>query len=193
MSLINEHIFRAELGEVTPHSLDVAMRHAAKPIPIDAFPGGLGQGLGPLDEGIRLRGHAVLGLLRGDGTGLIVSQPNLITNAGFDLICDVLGKNAQPGDLTHIGIGTGAVAAAAADAALGAQTARVAADYAHNAGTKEMTLTTTVAAGTGTGDITEAGTFNAAAGGVMFNRTVFAAIQKAATDTLRVQFTFTFA
>ena len=34
---------------------------------------------------------------------------NLITYAGFDLMFDVLGLNAQPSDITHMAIGSGAV------------------------------------------------------------------------------------
>ena len=139
-----------------------------------------------------VRGMVQMVLRREDGSGLYVAHENLITTKGFDLVCDVLGKNAQPGDLTHIGIGTGTTAAAVAQTALVTQNARAVAAYAHVAGTKVFTMVVTFAPATGTGAITEAGCFNAANSGTMFNRVVFAAVNKAAADSLTVTFTFTF-
>ena len=88
------------------------------------------------DEKVLLRGMVQMVLRRGDGSGLYVAHENLITTKGFDLVCDVLGKNAQPDDLSHIGIGTGTTAAAAAQTALVTQNAREIAAYAHVAGNK---------------------------------------------------------
>ena len=139
-----------------------------------------------------IRGEVELVLEREDGTKVTVKQPNLITNAGFDLLCDVLGNNSQPSDLTHIGIGSDSTAPAASNTRLGVQSVRRAATYAHTNGTKVMTLSMTVPAGTATGTIREAGCFNASTGGVMFNRTVFSDIVKGAQDSLTVTFSFTF-
>ena len=145
-------------------------------------------------EGVGITGICESTLIRPDGSGIHQVQANLITNAGFDFIADVLGKPAQPSELSHIGIGTGSRAAAAGDAALQSQTARVAAAYAHDAGTKVFTLESVFPAGTGTGNIREVAAFNAAAGGTMFNRIVFAAgdaVNKTAEDSLRETLTFT--
>lgn len=145
-------------------------------------------------EGIGIMGVCESTLIRPDGSGVHHVQRNLITNAGFDLVCDVLGKNAQPSDLTHIGIGTGTTAAAAGDTTLDTQTARIEATYAHTSGTKVFTLEAVFAAGTGTGNIAEVGAFNAASSGTMFNRIVFAAgdrVNKTGDDSLRETLTFT--
>ena len=131
-------------------------------------------------------------LWRSDGTVLYQSSENLITDDGFDLLCDVLGNNTQPSDLTHIGVGSGSTAATAGDSALGSQLARVAATYAHTSGTKVFTMTATFPAGTGTGTIVEAGCFNAANGGTLFNRVVFGAVTKGGADSFQQTFTFTF-
>lgn len=131
-------------------------------------------------------------LWREDGTVLYQSDHNLITDAGFDLLCDVLGNNTQPSDLTHIGIGSGTTAAAVGDTTLGSQLARVAGVYAHTTGTKVFTLTSTFPAGTGTGTVTEAGCFNAANAGTLFNRVVFGAVTKGGADSFQQTFTFTF-
>ena len=148
--------------------------------------------VGEEGEQVYLRGMLQMVLRRKDGSGVYMAQENLITNAGFDLLCDVVGKNAQPGDLTHIGIGTGGAAAAAAQTSLTTQNARGTAAYAHVTGTKIFTMSATFAAGTGTGSVVEAGCFNAANAGTMFNRVVFTAIAKGAADSLAVTFTFTF-
>lgn len=80
-----------------------------------------------------------------DKTGKILfvkNLPNLITNAGFDLISDVLGLNAQPPDITKMAIGDG-VAGDATATALTNQTDIQDAVYAHTPGTKTFTLTAT--------------------------------------------------
>ena len=143
-------------------------------------------------DGARLRGMLQSVLRRGDGTVLYAAEENLITNAGFDLLCNVLGLNSQPSDLTHIAIGTGSTAAAAAQTALVTQVARESATYAHTTGSKSFTMEATFSAGTGTGAITESGLFNASSGGTMFNRVTFAAINKGGNDSLEQTFTITF-
>ena len=95
---------------------------------------------------------------------------NLITNDGFDLVADLLGKvGPRPSRLTNLAIGTGTTAATAVDDDLDTEADRV---------------TGTVAARTGTGAITEAGAFNASSGGTMFSRRFFNAVNKSATVSM---------
>ena len=110
--------------------------------------------------------------------------PNLITNAGFDLISDVLGLNAQPSDITHMAIGNGAVGDATATT-LTNETDRQTAAYAHTPGTKTFTFTatfTTVVAAT------EYGCLNADAVGTLLNTAGFTAIT---VDSLEIVCTVT--
>lgn len=110
--------------------------------------------------------------------------PNLITNAGFDLISDVLGLNAQPPDITKMAIGDG-VAGDATATALTNQTDIQDAVYAHTPGTKTFTFTatfTTVVAAT------EYGCLNAAAEGSLLNTAGFTAIT---VDSLEIVGTIT--
>ena len=93
--------------------------------------------------------------------------------------------------ISHIAVGTGTTAPAAAQTALVTESARVAATYAHTAGTKVFTMVATFPAGTATAALTEAGIFNAASAGTMLDRVTFAVINKGAADTLTVTFTFT--
>jgi hypothetical protein len=109
---------------------------------------------------------------------------NLITNAGFDLISNVIGLNAQPSDITHMAIGDGAVGDATATT-LTSETDRQTAAYAHTGGTKTFTFTatfTTVVAAT------EYGCLNAGAAGSLLNTAGFTAIT---VDSLEIVATIT--
>ena len=109
---------------------------------------------------------------------------NLITNAGFDLLCNVLGLNAQPSDITHMAIGSGAVGTATATT-LTTEDQRETTAYAHSAGTKTCTFTTTF---TTVVAATEYGLVNAASGGSLFNTAGFDAIT---VDSLQIIATLT--
>ena len=156
---------------------------------------GLRTGVQPRDlvERPAVKGFFQAVLTRPDGSVLYHAQPNLIVSSGWDLLCNVLGLNAQPSDLTHIAVGTGTTAAAAADTALETELARLTATYAHTAGTMACTFSRNFGAGQATGALTEAGLFNAASAGTMFNRVVYDVINKQAGDTLAMTFTITFA
>lgn len=116
-------------------------------------------------------------------------KANLIVNTGHKKYADqVGGTTAAP--VTAMAYGTGAVAADAADTALGAEVARGAATV-----TNETTTTTgdteqwvkTFTAG-GAQAITEEGLFdNNSSGGIMIARQVFAAVNMVLNDT--IQFT----
>jgi len=97
---------------------------------------------------------------------------NLITYAGFDLMFDCLGLNAQPSDITHMAIGSGAVGNINATT-LTTESQRELAVYAHTVGQLTCTFTTTF---TTVVAATEYGLLNAAANGSLFNTAGFAAI-----------------
>jgi len=109
---------------------------------------------------------------------------NLITNAGFDLMCNVLGLNAQPSDITHMAIGSG-VAGTATATTLTSEDQRETTVYAHSAGTKTCTFTTTF---TTVVAATEYGLLNASSAGSLFNTAGFSAIT---VDSLQVVATLT--
>ena len=109
---------------------------------------------------------------------------NLITNAGFDFICDVIGKSSQPARMAYMAIGDGAVGDAT-KTALTSQKDRQAATYAHTAGTKKFTFTATFANVSG---VKEYGMFNAASNGTMLNTASFG---PATVDSLELEAEFT--
>ncbi len=141
---------------------------------------------------MQLHGAMTLFIYRANGDTETVYQDNLIVNVGFDFIADAIGKSAsRPSVMGYIALGTGTTAAAATQSALVTEIDRNAATYAHTAGTKTFTFTADFLAGDATGAITEAGVFNAATAGIMFDRVVFPVVNKGADDSLTAVFTFT--
>jgi hypothetical protein len=143
-------------------------------------------------EKCSMKGAMTLVCEHADGTKTVVHKDNLIVDAGFDFICASLGNSgSRPNVVSHIAIGTSTTAPAAGQTALVAELDRNAATYAHTNGTKVFTMQATWAAGDGTGAITEAGVFNAAAAGTMLDRVTFSVVNKGAGDTMTITFTFT--
>lgn len=141
---------------------------------------------------ITVRGRVRLELF--DGEGVLKDSrdvENLITTVGRNRIPDQLLATPAAVKPTHMAIGTGAVAAALGDTALGAENARSALT-SKTLATNVLTMVGDYAAGTGTGTITEAGVLNAASVGDLYSRAVFTGIVKAAADTLKVTYTYSF-
>lgn len=145
-----------------------------------------------MSENIKMKGSMVAVLKKASGEVQTVRKDNIITNAGFDFICDAIGKaSGRPNAMGYIAIGSGSTAAAATQTALANEITRKAATYTHTAGTKVMTFSATFGAGVGTGAVTEAGVANASSGGTFLDRLTFAVINKGVDDELTMTFQFT--
>ena len=118
------------------------------------------------------------------------TMPNLITTVGKAFIADQLSTTPGSTKMTHMAIGTGTGAAAAGDTTLGTELDRNAVTSSTDSGAV-LTVVGDWAAGDGTGAITEAGILNAASSGTLLCRSVFAAINKAAGDTLSLSWAIT--
>jgi hypothetical protein len=115
---------------------------------------------------------------------------NLVVTVGKNAIADQLLAAPTLGKPTHMAVGTGSTAAAAGDTTLGTELDR----NALTSKTRSANVVTMVgdwAAGDGTGAITEAGIFDAASAGNLYARAVFAAVNKAAGDTLSISWALT--
>lgn len=149
-----------------------------------------------IKENLRATGQVSFVLTDENGNIKQQGSKNLVVNPGLAFIVSrMIGTSAAV--MSHMAIGTGTTAAAAAQTALVKESTRVAL-------TSSTTVTTTVTndsaqyvatfgPGVGTAAITEAGIFNAASAGTMLARTVFPVINKGALDTLALTWKVTVA
>lgn len=149
--------------------------------------------MGPVEK-LGVLGRLTLVLKGSDGAVKDVREvKNLVVNTGLGHITTRMIGTSQ-GSMSHMALGSGSTAAAAGDTALGSQLgSRNAFDSVTQSGSSNESLVyvTTFAPGEATGAVTEAGIFNAASSGVMLCRTVFAVVNKGASDTLEVTWTVT--
>ena len=150
-----------------------------------------------LDDSLKTKGLVQVQLLDAAGNVKETREfPNLVVNSGLAYIASRM-RDATATAMSHMAVGSGNVAAAAADTGLGTQLGRVALDsttlVTTTATNDAVQYVATFAAGTGTGAITEAGIFNASSAGTMLCRTVFAVINKGALDTLVITWKVTVA
>jgi len=118
---------------------------------------------------------------------------NLVTNAGLAGIASRINGDGSEAVFNYIAIGTGAVAAAAANTTLGTEIttgggARAAATVSRTTttvtnDTPRFVKTFTFTAGFA---VTEAGVLNAASSGTLLNRQVFSAVNVESSDTLQI-------
>ena len=116
---------------------------------------------------------------------------NLVVDTGLDYIASRM-KDTTEGAMSHMELGTGTTAAAAADTALetvisGSRVALTSTTVTDNT----IAYVASFDAGVGTGAVTEAGILNAASGGTLLCRTVFSVVNKGALDTMSITWTIT--
>jgi hypothetical protein len=116
--------------------------------------------------------------------------PNLVVNAGLAYIASRM-KDTTEAAMSHMGVGSGATAAAGGNTALETQIGSRVALASTTVTANQIVYVATFAAGTGTGAITEAGIFNASTAGTMLCRSVFSVVNKGADDTLQITWTIT--
>lgn len=116
---------------------------------------------------------------------------NLVVTTGKTIIATLLSGGT--GAITHMAVGSGSVAAAVGDVALGTQISTRVALTSTTASTNTVTYVATFAPGANTGTLTEAGLFNNATGVLtnMLARTVFPTITKEAGDTITITWVIT--
>jgi hypothetical protein len=115
---------------------------------------------------------------------------NLIVTVGKNGIADQLLAAPSISKPSHMAVGTGSTAAAAGDTTLGTELDRNALTSKTRSG-NVVTMVGDWAAGDGTGAITEAGIFDASSSGNLYARAVFSVVNKGASDSLSISWTFT--
>lgn len=138
-----------------------------------------------LQDDLKMTGHLTISL----NDEVVQEVPNLVVTDGKEFVAARM-KDATVSAMSHMAIGTGSTAAAAGDTALGSEADRNALTATSVSGAA-VTYTCTFAAGEGTGAITEAGLFNASSAGDMLCRTVFAVVNKGASDQMSISWVVT--
>lgn len=110
--------------------------------------------------------------------------PNLVVNVGKAFIASRM-ISTTPSVMTHMSLGSNSTVAVGGDSTLGTELGRVVITSATSLD-NVVTYTATFGAGIATGDIREAGIFNASSAGVMVARTTFPIVTKGAGDVLAV-------
>ena len=147
-----------------------------------------------INENLKLSGQ--LNIVLKDKAGNVKEErelKNLVVNAGLAYIASRMTGTAKS-VMSHMGLGSGSTAAAAADTDLGSLLgSREVLDSTTISGTNDekVVYVSSFEAGDATGAVTEAGIFNAASGGDMLCRKVFSVVNKAADDTMSVTWTIT--
>ena len=138
-----------------------------------------------LHDNFQMTGHLAIAI----NDEVVQEVPNLVVTDGKEFVASRM-KDTTKAAMSHMGIGTGSTAAAAANSALGSQADRNALTSTTVSGTA-VTYLASFGAGEGTGAITEAGLFNAASAGDMLCRTVFAVVNKGSSDSMTITWTVT--
>jgi hypothetical protein len=117
--------------------------------------------------------------------------PNLVVQTGLNFIASRM-EGVSSAVMSHMAVGETNTTPSNGNTALlsevaGSRTALTSTTVSTDA----VTYTTTFGPGVGTGALVEAGIFNAASGGTMLCRTIYAVINKGAADTLTISWTVT--
>jgi len=121
-------------------------------------------------------------------------EHNLIVTTGVTAIIERLDSSPTTSQPTHMAVGTGSTAPAAGNTALGAEIATTGrqALTSNTSSGAVLTMVANWAAGQATNSaIAEAGVFNASSTGTLYSRATFTAINKGASDTLQITWTYT--
>ncbi len=138
-----------------------------------------------LDSNLAMKGRLTIAI----NDEVVQEIDNLVVTTGKGYVASRM-KDATATAMSHMAIGTGSTAAAVGDTALGGESARVALTSTTVSGA-DITYVATFGAGTGTAAITEAAVLNASSSGTMLCRTVFAVVNKGASDSMTVTWTVT--
>jgi hypothetical protein len=147
-----------------------------------------------INENLKLSGQLKIVLKDKAGTVKETREvKNLVVDAGLAYIASRMTGTSKS-VMSHMALGSGTTAAAAADTDLESILgSREALDSTTISGTnnEKVVYVSSFEAGDATGAVTEAGIFNASSSGDMLCRTVFSVVNKAADDTMSVTWTIT--
>lgn len=139
-----------------------------------------------IKDKLKLRGDVSIVLKSADGSVKDSRAiKNLVVNDGLNFIVSRM-KDATQGAMSHMAVGSSTTAAAAGQTDLVSILGSREALDSTAVSTNTVTYVSSFEAGEGTGAVTEAGIFNASTSGDMLCRTVFAVVNKQATDSMTI-------
>lgn len=145
-----------------------------------------------MNETVKLQGAFTVELR--DSNGMLKDHrdvKNVVVTVGKSYLTQWLVASSQSGFfMQYVAVGTGTSAAQASDTALQAEVARVAGTLSNS--TNVWQNQAVFGPGIGTGAVTEAGILSASSSGTLLAHQVFAAVNKAAGDTLTIVWQITF-
>ena len=138
-----------------------------------------------INEELKLTGHVTVAI----NDEVVQEIPNLVVTVGKGYVASRM-KDTTDAAMSHMAVGTDSTAAAAGDTALGTESGRVALTST-TVSANVITYVATFPAGTATAALTEAAILNASSGGTMLCRTVYATVNKAASDAMSISWIIT--
>ena len=138
-----------------------------------------------LQDNLKMTGHLAIAI----NNEVVQEVPNLVVTSGKAYVASRM-KDTTLNAMSHMAIGTGSTAAAAANTALGSEADRNSLGST-TVSNGTVTYVATFGAGEGTGAITEAALLNASSGGTMLCRTVFAVVNKGSQDSMTITWSVT--
>lgn len=136
-------------------------------------------------DDLKMTGHLTIAV----NDAVVQEVPNLVVTDGKEYVASRM-KDTTKSAMSHMAIGTNSTAAAAGNSALGGEADRQSLTSTTVSGAV-VTYVATFGPGDGTGAITEAGLFNASSSGDMLCRTVFAVVNKGASDSMTITWSVT--
>lgn len=144
-----------------------------------------------MEDSLKLKGDVFITVKDKDGNVKEERhEKNLVVSAGLNFICDRM-EGTSEAVMSHMGLGSGTTAVAAGDTDLESLLGSREALDSTTVSSNTITYVSSFEAGDATGAVTEAGIFNASSSGTMLCHVVFAAINKAAADTMSVTWVIT--
>jgi|TARA_R110002033_G_C3822377_1_gene233193 hypothetical protein len=144
-----------------------------------------------IKDNLKLRGDVSIVLKSADGSVKDSRAiKNLVVNDGLNFIVSRM-KDTTQGAMSHMAVGSSTTAAAAGQTDLVSILGSREALDSTAVSTNTVTFISSFSSGSGTGAVTEAGIFNASTSGDMLCRTVFAVVNKQATDSMTITWTIT--
>jgi hypothetical protein len=146
-----------------------------------------------MESNLRIKGQIEI-IVKGEDYEISHVFPNLITSFGLAFLAQLVADPLSFDYESYIAVGTGTTAPTEGDTALEAEVARGLAQRARLSGadSNKVQFQTIFGRGVVVGDITEAGIFDADAGGNMFNRSTFTAIPVTADQALLINWQIIF-